>query len=108
MCRNTHNNRLAACKNNTIRNINNTLKKNRRILDSLCPGGKNRVPRKAMHGFDFDYFTHLRKTRSGNLCFFVYDIAYVELDNDLIMIIRARNEFQSYPVFVAGEQRILK
>lgn len=90
MCRNTHNNRLTAFKNNTIRTIHYTLKRNRRILDSLCPAGKNRVQRKTMNGFDFDYFTHLRKTRAGNTCYFVYDMGYQEQGNDFILIIRDR------------------
>lgn len=88
MCRNIHNNRLAAHKNNAIRNIHYTLKRNRRILDSLCPGGKNRVLRKAMSGFDFDYFTHLRKNRNGNTCYFVYDMGYLKQENDFILIVR--------------------
>lgn len=95
MCRNTHNNRLASFKNNTIRNINNALKKNRRILDSLCPARKSRVLRKTLRGFEFDYFTHLRKTRTGNLCYFVYDMGYCELRNDRILIVRGpENSFK--------------
>jgi len=87
-CRNTHNNRRTAFKNNAIRNINNALKKNRRILDSLCPARKSRVLRKTLGGFDFGYFTHLRKTRAGNVCYFVYDMGYRELENDFILIMR--------------------
>ncbi len=88
MCRNTHNNRLTAHKNNTIRNINNTLKKNRRILDRLCPARKSRVLRKTLNGFEFGYFTHLQKTRAGNVCYFIYDMGYRELGNDFILIVR--------------------
>lgn len=88
MCRNTYNNRLTAFKNNTIRNIDNALKKNRRILDALCPAGKARVLRNALAGFDFSYFTHLRKTRRGNTCYFVYDLGYLDLGNDFILIVR--------------------
>lgn len=88
MCRNTCNNRLAAFKNNTIRNINHTLKKNRRILDALCPAGKARVLRSTLSGFDFSYFTHLQKNRKGDSCFFVYDMGYRELGNGLILIVR--------------------
>lgn len=88
MCRNTRNNRLTAFKNNTIRNIHNALKKNRRILDDLCPAAKARVPRKTLAGFDFSYFTHLRKTQKGNTCYFIYDMGYLELGNDFILIFR--------------------
>ena len=87
MCRNTFNNRLSAYKNNTIRNINNVLKKNRRILECLCPAQKSRVRRKTMQGFNFQYFTHLREKPAGTW-YFVYDIGYRELENDHILIIR--------------------
>ncbi|MEI9808189.1 MAG: hypothetical protein WDO16_10100 [Bacteroidota bacterium] len=36
-CRNTYNNQLKSISNNNIRNINNTLTKNRRILEGLLP-----------------------------------------------------------------------
>ncbi|MCD8540690.1 MAG: hypothetical protein LRY55_13670 [Leadbetterella sp.] len=88
MCRSTHNNRLAAFKNNTIRNINNTLKRNRRILDERCPAAEARVLRKTLAGFDFSYFTHLRKTRKGNTCYCVYDLGYQEIGNGIILIVR--------------------
>lgn len=88
MCRNNHHNRLTAFKNNSIRNINNTLKRNRRILDALCPAKKRRVLRKALEGFNFDYFTHQQKNRTGNISYFIYDIGYRELGNDFILIVR--------------------
>jgi len=90
MCRNTHNNRLTAFKNNTIRNIDNALKKNRRMLSTLCPANKARVLRKALTGFDFSHFTHLQKTRTGNTYYFVYDMGYLALKNDCILIVRER------------------
>ena len=88
MCRNTHNNRLAAFQNNTIRNINYRLKKNRRILEDLCPNGKRRVLRHSMNDFDFDFFTHRRRNRAGRTCYFVYDMGYLEQDNNFILIVR--------------------
>jgi len=88
MCRNTHHNRLTAFQNNSIRNINNTLRKNRRILDALCPARTARVRRKTLADFDFGYFTHHRKSRNGTTCYCVYDMGYLELGNDLVMIVR--------------------
>ena len=94
MCRNTYNNRLAAYSNNSIRNINNALKKNRRILDELCSEDKIKVMRKtlATKGFDFNFFTHQRKTQKGNIYLFVYDLGYLELENDFILIVRDQRE----------------
>ena len=54
-CRSTHNNRLNSEPNKYVREINNVLRKNRRILDSLNPGGKVKVSAACLKekGFDF-------------------------------------------------------
>lgn len=90
MCRNTYNNRLKAYTNNTIRNVNNLLKKNRRVLDKLCPGDKTKVLRKTLeeNGFNFNYFTNIRRTQKGNVYHFIYDLGYLELENNFILIVR--------------------
>ncbi len=88
MCRNTHNNRISAFRNNTMRAINHTLRKNRHILAQLCPAEKIRVTRNSLTDFNFSYFTHVRQTPRGNTCFFVYDLGYRELANGNILIIR--------------------
>lgn len=93
MCRNTYNNRQKAFTNNTIRNITNALKKNRRILEELCPEEKNKVMLKTLKekGFDFNYQTHQRKTQKGSVYHFVFDMGYLELENDYILIVRNTN-----------------
>uniref|UniRef100_UPI00374D4ADE DUF2116 family Zn-ribbon domain-containing protein n=2 Tax=Ferruginibacter sp. TaxID=1940288 RepID=UPI00374D4ADE len=40
-CRNGYNNQLKAGDNNYVRNINNALRKNRRILESLLPDNED-------------------------------------------------------------------
>ena len=42
-CRNTYNNALNKDSKNLIRNINNSLRKNYRILESLNPEGKTKT-----------------------------------------------------------------
>ena len=42
-CRSAYNNRLNSDATNFVRNINNTLRKNRRILEELNPSGKTKV-----------------------------------------------------------------
>jgi hypothetical protein len=42
-CRTNYNNQLKSCENNYVRNINNALGKNRRILEELLPGPKKCV-----------------------------------------------------------------
>jgi predicted nucleic acid-binding Zn ribbon protein len=55
-CRNTYNNRLRKDLNNTMRNINNILRKNRRILNKYNPHGMSKFQKKLLldAGFDFD------------------------------------------------------
>jgi hypothetical protein len=90
MCRNTYNNKLKAENVNAIRNINNVLKKNRKILEELCPDEKFKTQRSNLlkKGFDFTYQTHHRKTQAGSVYYFLYDYGYLELENDYILIVK--------------------
>lgn len=89
-CRNNFNNKLKADTNNLVRNINNSLKKNRRILMALCPDDKNKTTRNTLQdkGFDFNHITQVRTTQKGSTYFFVYDFGYLELDNDFFLIVK--------------------
>ena len=90
MCRNNYNNKLKAVDVNYVRNINNILKKNRRILEEICPEEKQKTTRANLQkkGFDFLFFTHQRKTQSGSVYFFVYDYGYLALDNDFFLVVK--------------------
>ncbi len=90
MCRNTYNNRLNSDSNNAIRNINNALKKNRRILEEICPEDKYKTTRNTLlkKGFIFNTITHIRKTQNGSTYLFVYDYGYLELESDFILIVK--------------------
>ena len=81
-CRNSYNNRLNSDSNNYIRNINNILRKNRRILEELNPHGKNKVHREKLiaKGFNFNYFTNTYTTKGGNSYHFCYEQGFLELD----------------------------
>lgn len=90
MCRNNFNNKLKAVEVNYVRNINNALKKNRRVLAGICPEEKSKTTRNTLNdkGFDFNHITHLRKTLKGAVYYFVYDYGYLELDNDFFLIVK--------------------
>lgn len=90
MCRNNFNNKLKAVDVNYVRNINNILKKNRRILEDICPEEKQKTTRGTLlkKGFDFAFITHQRKTQAGSIYFFVYDYGYLELDNDFFLVVK--------------------
>ena len=90
MCRNNYNNRLNSEVTNYVRNLNNILRKNRRILLELIPAdGKISVHKDklANKGFNFNYFTHLYTTQKGNAYRFVYEYGYLALDNDFYMLV---------------------
>jgi hypothetical protein len=80
MCRNNYNNQLNSSSYNLIRNINNILRRNRRIMEELNPSGKTKTTREKMlvKGFDFEYFTH----------HFCYEYGYLPLDGDEILLVK--------------------
>lgn len=90
-CRNAYNNNLNKDSKNLVRNINNRLRKNYRILNSFSlkdnktKTTKNRLMDK---GFDFDYITNVYTTKKGSVYYFVYDLGYLPLDNDFYMIVK--------------------
>ncbi|WP_090156198.1 hypothetical protein [Dyadobacter soli] len=90
LCRNSFNNRLNSNSHNVVRNINNQLRKNRRILETLCPDDKSKTTKNVLlaSGFDFNHITHIRPTLKGSIYHFVYDYGYLELDNDFYLIVR--------------------
>ncbi|UCD61895.1 MAG: hypothetical protein JSV59_04835 [Flavobacteriaceae bacterium] len=90
-CRNAYNNKLNKDSKNLVRNINNRLRKNYRILDSFTlKDGKTRTSKTRLmdKGFDFDYITNLYTTKKGTTYYFVYDLGYLPLDNDYYMIVK--------------------
>jgi predicted nucleic acid-binding Zn ribbon protein len=89
-CRNSYNNKINKDSTNYMRNINNKLRKNYRILNELNADGKSKTTRAKLgsKGFDFDYFTSILNTKSGNTYYFVYDQGYMILENDFYMLVK--------------------
>jgi len=89
-CRNTYNNRQNKDATNLVRNINNRLRKNYRILQELNPDKENRVERKLLKkkGFDFEFFTSVFQAKTGNDYYFVYDQGFLSLDDDVILLLK--------------------
>lgn len=92
-CRNNHHNRLHRSENNFIRNINNKLLKNRRILLKLAPEGKATVHHDVLlrEGFDFRYFTHTYTTRAGATYHYCYEMGYLPIENQFYVIVRKQD-----------------
>ena len=90
-CRNSYNNRLNKDSKNLLRNINNRLRKNYRVLESFqLKDGKTRTTKHRLldKGFDPEYHTSLYTTKKGATYYFVYDLGYLPLENDLYMIVK--------------------
>lgn len=97
-CRNNYNNQQKAkgVHSSYVRNINNTLLKNRRILEDILPdaeetakANKDKLQRL---GFHFKYFTHLYTTKAGKTYFYCYDYGYLPLENDWYLIVKRKED----------------
>jgi hypothetical protein len=89
MCRNAYNNKLNSDNTNLVRNINNILRKNRRVLELLNHQEKTKVHKKKLleKGFDFNYFTSIYKTQKGSVYYFCYEQGYLPLDHDFYFLV---------------------
>lgn len=93
-CRNNFNNQLNSDSSALVRRINNTLRKNRRILSDLNPSGKTSVHKEKLinQGFNFNYYTHTYTTQKGTIYRFVYEYGYLQLDNDFYILVVQENK----------------
>ena len=95
-CRNTYNNKLNSDASNTVRNINNILRKNRRILKEFNKqSGKTMVTKEALliNGFNFTYHTHTYTTKKGDVYQFCYEQGYLFLqDKELYLLVENKQE----------------
>ena len=89
-CRNSFNNKINKESKNLIRNINNRLRKNHRLLADLNLSGKTKVTRRKLldGNFDFHYFTSIYTTKTGNTYYYIYDQGYLALENDYYLLIK--------------------
>jgi hypothetical protein len=95
-CRNNYNNQLKADSSNLVRNINNALGKNRRIMEGLFVTGEEMAKatkdKLLQKGFQFKYITHLYTNKKGNNYFFCYDLGYLPLENDWYLIVKRKED----------------
>ena len=95
-CRAAYNNDLKSASNNFVRNVNNALGKNRRILENLLPQSgptvKTNRDKLLEEGFRFKYHTHLYSTKNGNTYFYCYEYGYLPLENNWVLIVKKDEE----------------
>lgn len=89
-CRNAYNNKINKDSTNFMRNVNNKLRKNYRILSELNPEEKSKTTKSKLlsKGFDFEFFTNILNTNTGNTYYFVYDQGYRVLEGDYYMLVK--------------------
>jgi len=94
-CRNNYNNSLKSVNSNVVRNINNVLQKNRRILEGVLGAeGMMKVMKEklAEQGFNFKYITHTYTNKKGNVYFFIYEYGYLPLEGDWVLVVKRKEE----------------
>lgn len=95
MCRNSFNNKQNSDSTNYVRNINNALRKNRRILEELLQGEKTTVGKQKLSdkGFNFSYCTNIVTTKNNHTYTFCYEFGYLPIeDKDLILIVKRKSD----------------
>ncbi len=91
-CRNSYNNKINKDTNNLMRNINNQIRKNFRILNHLNTEEKTKVSKNTLlqKGFDFTLITSIYTTKTGNQYFFVYNQGYMILDEEYCLLVKRK------------------
>lgn len=87
-CRTAWHNRQHAGESSYVRDVNNILRKNRRILAELTAGGSKEIRSVVLTklGFKFGYFTGAKKSRRGSLERFCYDQCYMPVSNGVYLL----------------------
>lgn len=94
LCRNSYNNKLNSDSTNYIRNINNILRKNRRIMEELLPEETAKVTQQKLidKGFNFSYYTNTSTTKTGKTYTFCYEYGYLPLEGNYYLLVKRKNE----------------
>lgn len=88
-CRIAYHNKSNKDKNNFMRNVNRTLRLNRKILSELNPEGKTKIHKSKLlsKGFNFTYFTSEYITKTGKTYKYVYEQGYMPIGNDYYILV---------------------
>ncbi len=89
---------MKSMNDSALRNINNVLSKNRKILDKILGEEKTARTNKEklqQQGFNFKYITHTYTNKNGDTYCFCYEMGYLPLDNDWYLVVRRKDESAS-------------
>ncbi len=93
-CRNNYNNKINRDETNFMRNVQNILRRNRRILAELNPGEKINVHRDLLiaKGYNFEFHTNTLNTKEGDTYFFCYDQGYSPLKDNNFSLMKRKSD----------------
>lgn len=82
-CRASYHNHQRQEKEHGVRQVNDILKQNWKILTMLNPTGHSTIRKSFLeeHGYNFNYFTNVFKATSGRVYYFCYDVGLAEVPN---------------------------
>ena len=97
MCRNSYNNKLNSDTTNYVRNVNNILRKNRRVLEELIPDETAKASKTKLNekGFNFNYYTNIYTTKKGTTYYFCYEYGYLPIENDYFFLVKRKDNKES-------------
>ena len=92
ICRNSYNNKLNSDTTNYVRNVNNILRKNRRILEESLKGETTTISKQKLvdKGFNFKYLTNQIVTRNNHTYSYCYEYGYMVLEKETILIVKRK------------------
>lgn len=92
-CRSVYNNRENRVSGDYFRKVNSILRKNRKILERLMVGEKTKTTKEKLliNGFNFYYYTNIYTTLQGKQYYFVYELGYLELDNEEYALVKKKD-----------------
>lgn len=90
-CRNQYNNSLNSDTNAEMRQVQNILRKNRRILQEVLGENeklKTSLKRLTDKGFLLDYLTHLYNTKTGSQYRYSFEYGIMLLEEGMVLIVK--------------------
>lgn len=102
-CKNAYNNERRLNDEQVLIKINKQLRINWHILKTINPQGKATVRKEYLHsqGYDFNYFTHIYKSKKGNVYFFCYDVGLMEVKKTHVCIVNWQPFMAHYTIPIA-------
>ena len=94
ICRNSYNNKINSDTTNYVRNVNNILRKNRRILEENLKGETTTIPKQKLadKGFNFKYYTNQIITKNNHSYLYCYEFGYLLLDKEMVLIVKRKEK----------------